>query len=147
MVRQFLQGQNFFLQEFGKMCSEVGWGLPHQAIPRDRWALAHIIEGRGSGASAEDPALLPAVLAARYIWLLSPAPPDHAWLWHQALPDTETKLELGQLFPSKQAPGSGSQGLDPIWPIHSFLGSGGGLDRPPKPHPDCGGPLPGSQLT
>lgn len=24
MVRQFLQGQNFFLQEFGKMCSEVG---------------------------------------------------------------------------------------------------------------------------
>lgn len=25
MVRQFLQGQNFFLQEFGKMCSEVGW--------------------------------------------------------------------------------------------------------------------------
>lgn len=26
MVRQFLQGQNFFLQEFGKPCSEVGWG-------------------------------------------------------------------------------------------------------------------------
>ena len=25
MVRQFLQGQSFFLQEFGKMCSEVGW--------------------------------------------------------------------------------------------------------------------------
>lgn len=24
MVRQFLQGQNFFLQEFGKMCSQVG---------------------------------------------------------------------------------------------------------------------------
>lgn len=29
MVRQFLQGQNFFLQEFGKMCSEVGRELPH----------------------------------------------------------------------------------------------------------------------
>lgn len=29
MVRQFLQGQNFFLQEFGKMCSEVGWELLH----------------------------------------------------------------------------------------------------------------------
>lgn len=28
MVRQFLQGQNFFLQEFGKMCSEVGQELP-----------------------------------------------------------------------------------------------------------------------
>lgn len=27
MVRQFLQGQNFFRQEFGKMCSEVGWKL------------------------------------------------------------------------------------------------------------------------
>ncbi|XP_073852506.1 alpha-mannosidase 2C1 isoform X5 [Macaca fascicularis] len=25
MVRQFLQGQNFFLQEFGKMCSEQFW--------------------------------------------------------------------------------------------------------------------------
>lgn len=34
MVRQFLQGQNFFLQEFGKVCSEVGWELPHQAIHR-----------------------------------------------------------------------------------------------------------------
>lgn len=49
--------------------------------------------------------LLPAVLAARYIWLLSPAPPDHERLWHQTLPDTETELELGQLFPSKQDPG------------------------------------------
>lgn len=29
MVRQFLQGQNFFLQEFGKVCSEVGWDLAH----------------------------------------------------------------------------------------------------------------------
>lgn len=29
MVRQFLQGQNFFLQEFGKMCSEVVWELAH----------------------------------------------------------------------------------------------------------------------
>lgn len=27
MVRQFLQGQSFFLQEFGKMCSEVGCKL------------------------------------------------------------------------------------------------------------------------
>lgn len=30
MVRQFLQGQNFFRQEFGKMCSEVGGELLHQ---------------------------------------------------------------------------------------------------------------------
>ena len=29
MVRQFLQGQNFFRQEFGKMCSEVGGELLH----------------------------------------------------------------------------------------------------------------------
>lgn len=41
MVRQFLQGQNFFLQEFGKMCSEVGWGLPQQAVHRGHWDLAH----------------------------------------------------------------------------------------------------------
>lgn len=46
MVRQFLQGQNFFLQEFGKMCSEVGW-VPHQGIHRGcwAWALAHSTEG------------------------------------------------------------------------------------------------------
>lgn len=49
--------------------------------------------------------LLLAVLAARYIRILSTAPSNHAWLWHQALPDTETELELGQLLPSKQAPG------------------------------------------
>lgn len=45
MVRQFLQGQNFFRQEFGKMCSEVGWELPCQAIPRGHWDLAHSLEG------------------------------------------------------------------------------------------------------
>lgn len=27
LVRQFLQGQNFFQQEFEKMCLEVGWEL------------------------------------------------------------------------------------------------------------------------
>lgn len=30
MVRQFLQGQKFFLQEFGKMCSEVSRVLLHR---------------------------------------------------------------------------------------------------------------------
>lgn len=41
MVRQFLQGQNFFLQEFGKMCSEVVWELAHQAIHGGHWDLAY----------------------------------------------------------------------------------------------------------
>lgn len=41
MVRQFLQGQNFFLQEFGKMCSEVVWEPAHQAIHRDHWDPVH----------------------------------------------------------------------------------------------------------
>lgn len=41
MVRQFLQGQNFFLQEFGKMCSEVVWELAHQATHRGHWDPVH----------------------------------------------------------------------------------------------------------
>lgn len=101
MVRQFLQGQNFFLQEFGKMCSEVVWELAHQAKPRGHWDLGHIQGAETEAAPLRAESLIPAVLAARYLWLLSAAPPDHARLWHQTLPDTETELELGQFLPSK----------------------------------------------
>lgn len=125
MVRQFLQGQNFFLQEFGKMCSEVVWELAPQTIPRGHGDLAEAAPLRAES-------LIPAVLAARHVWLLSTAPPDHARLWHQALPDPETELELGQLLSSKQAPGVRGQGLDPTWPT--------------QPFPECGRPVPGSQL-
>lgn len=126
MVRQFLQGQNFFLQEFGKMCSEVVWELAHQAIPRGYWEQAHIQGHEAKTAPLRAEGLIPTVLAARYIWLLSTAPPDHARLWHQTLPDTETELELGQLLPSKQAPGvrvvrSGSH-MAHLTPFQAFKG-------------------------
>lgn len=45
MVRQFLQGQNFFLQEFGKMCSEVVWEPAHQATHRGCWDPVHMQGG------------------------------------------------------------------------------------------------------
>lgn len=121
MVRQFLQGQNFFLQEFGKMCSEVGWGLPQQVYTGapGTWPTGSETEV----VPLSPHSLLPAVLAARYIWLLSTAPPDHAWLWHQTLPDTETELELGQLLPSKQAPGVRVSGFGSHLALHAFPGS------------------------
>lgn len=116
MVRQFLQGQNFFLQEFGKMCSEVVWELAPQTIPRGHGDLAEAAPLRAES-------LIPAVLAARHVWLLSTAPPDHARLWHQALPDPETELELGQLLSSKQAPGVRVWiPLGPLNPFQSVVG-------------------------
>lgn len=42
MVRQFLEGQKFFLQEFGRHCSEVGQKPPHRAEPAGQlgqWVL------------------------------------------------------------------------------------------------------------
>lgn len=74
-------------------------------------------EGTGAEAGAAPPrALVPVpqrpfshiVLAARHLWLLGTAPPDHAQLWHQALPDPKTELELGELFPGEQTPGDRS---------------------------------------
>ena len=38
----------------------------------------------------------PVVLAARYVRLLCPAPPDHGWLRYSLLPLPETKLEPHQ---------------------------------------------------
>nr|XP_054387201.1 alpha-mannosidase 2C1 isoform X15 [Pongo abelii] len=58
------------------------------------------------------------VLAARHLWLLSTAPPDHARLWHQALSQPEIELEFGELFPTP----------------YIFLGGAGWLP--------CTGPLP-----
>lgn len=72
--------------------------------------MAHIQRAEAEAAPLRAESLLPAVLAARHVWLLSTAPPDHARLWHQTLSDTETELELGQLLPSKQAPGIGVAG-------------------------------------
>lgn len=133
MVRQFLQGQNFFLQEFGKMCSEVVWELAHQATHGGHWDLAHIQRAEAEAALLRAESLIPAVLAARHVWLLSTAPPDHARLWHQTLPDTEAELELGQLIPSKHAPGSGLQGLEPAWPTHPSQALKGAWADPQNP--------------
>lgn len=122
MVSQFLQGQNFFLQEFGKVCSEVGWELPHQPIHRTTGTWPTVQKAEVEVAPLRAQSLLPEVLAARHIWILSTAPPNHAWLWHQALPDTETELELGQLLPSKQAPGDRVTGFG-SYVTHSPLSS------------------------
>lgn len=113
MVRQFLQGQSFFLQEFGKMCSEVGW---EPAAPAGAWGWSLPLSDEGQRLWPCCRAVVPvprgpfpAVLAARHIRLLSAAPTDHAQLWHQALPHPKTELEPGEQLPGEQAPGNQAQ--------------------------------------
>lgn len=116
MVRQFLQGQNFFLQEFGKMCSEVGRELLQQAVGKWGWREARSAVGLGPRGDRWEPWFLysrtffPTVLAAGHLRLLSTAPPDYAWLWHQALSHPEIELEFGELLPGEQAGPWGGQG-------------------------------------
>lgn len=117
-------------------------GRLRAAAPVGRWGWSGT-PSRGAEArplcpepwSGAAEALLPAVLAARHIWLLSTAASDHAQLWHQALPDSETKLELGELIPGEQDPGGrGQNGCGSLpGPFTSPQAYGGSLDRPPTP--------------
>lgn len=98
MVRQFLEGQRFFHQEFGMYCKEVNirTHLPNlSSSPRAMSAAFMYI-------LIFLCALL--VLVARYLWLLCTASSNNAGLWHFLFLDTKAQLEPGQHISCKLVP-------------------------------------------
>lgn len=95
MVRQFLEGQRFFKQEFGFYCKEVENNQDAPDVVQCSLAKCLFINMRTFAS------LLP-VLASRYIRLLGSTPSDYAGLRNLQLPHTEAQLEPGQHFPSER---------------------------------------------
>lgn len=95
MVRQFLEGQRFFHQEFGIHCKEVESSrdnlCKHNSAPCVKFAVFISFLKKMLNLIF----LFSSVLATRYVWLLSPTSANNAGLWHLQFLDTEAQLEFG----------------------------------------------------
>lgn len=94
MVRQFLEGQRFFNQEFGIYCKEVGFFINtsktlHDLLLTNGCYYCYYYNIMMSDYCSK-------VLASRYIRILCPASTNHAGMWHFQFSDPEAELEFGQ---------------------------------------------------